>query len=121
MLSAIAAQPGWLIAWIVWLFAVNAAGLLFFAEIEARWVLAALVASCAGIWILYQLDGFTRLLGLAHVVFWTPLVIYLYGRLSNLVGPPLFERWLRLLLASNGLALVIDYVDVLRYLLGDPN
>lgn len=119
MLSAIAAQPWWLLAWIVWLTAVNAAGLLFAAETEARWALAALVASWVGIWILFQFAGFTRLLGLAHVVFWTPLVVYLYGRLSRFVGPPRFERWLRLLLASDGLALMIDYVDVMRYILGD--
>lgn len=119
MLSAILQEPWWLVAWIGWLFAINAAGLLFVSEVEARWVLGALAASALAMWILYQLAGYTRLLGLSHVLFWTPLVVYLYRRLSSLVGPPLFERWMRLLLATNGLSLLIDSVDVLRYLLGD--
>ena len=118
MLSAILQEPWWLVAWIGWLFAVNAAGLLFVSEIEARWVLAALVASGVTMWVLYELAGYTRLLGLAHVLYWTPLVVYLYRRLSTLMGPPLFEHWVRLLLATNGLSLLVDSVDVLRYLFG---
>ena len=70
-------------------------------------------------WVLYEINGYNRFLGLAHVVFWTPLSIYLYRRLRNLFGPPLFESWIRVLLASIGLSLVIDYVDVLRYIMGD--
>lgn len=119
MLSAMLQEPWWLVAWIGWLVLVNSAALLFFSEIEARWVLAAFAASAVTMSILHLLVGYARFLGLAHVVFWTPLVIYLYRRLSNLVGPPLFESWLRLLLATNGLSLVVDYVDVVRYLLGD--
>lgn len=119
MLSAIFQQPWWLVSWIGWLALVNLSAIFFFAEIEARWVLAAFGASALTMFGLYELVGYARLLGLAHVLFWTPLVIYLYRRLSNLVGPPLLERWLRLLLATNGLSLVIDYVDVLRYLLGE--
>ena len=119
MLSAMLAEPWWLVVWVGWMVLINSAGVLFVSEIEARWVLAAFAASAVTMWILYQFVGYTRLLGLAHVLYWTPLVIYLYRRLSNFVGPPLFERWLRLLLATNGLSLVIDYVDVARYLFGD--
>ena len=46
-------------------------------------------------------------------------MFYLFQRLSNVLGPRLFETWLRVLMATNGLSLVIDYVDVLRYLMGD--
>ena len=87
---------------------------------EARWALAAFLAS-----FVFMIDSVssqlatTDCLGLAHVVFWTPLVLYLYARLTNLVGPRLFERWIRILLATNGVSLVVDYVDVLRYVMGD--
>jgi hypothetical protein len=119
LIAEILREPWWLLAWIGWLGVVNAASLAFLAEVEARWTLAAFVGTFALMSVLYEMTGYNRLLGLAHVVCWTPLVVYLYGRLTNLVGPPLFESWIRVLLATNGLSLVIDYVDVARYLLGD--
>ena len=119
MVGEILAEPWWLLAWIGWLGAINMASALFLSEIEARWTLAAFIASFVTMSVLYEVNGYNRLLGLAHIIYWTPLVIYLYRRLRNLVGPPLFESWVRILLATNGLSLVIDYVDVLRYALGD--
>ena len=119
LIAEILLEPWWLLAWIGWLGVVNAASVAFLSEVEARWTLAALIAGLALMSVLYEITGYNRLLGLAHVVCWTPLVVYLYSRLSNLVGPPLFEGWIRLLLATNGLSLVIDYVDVARYLMGD--
>lgn len=119
MIGEILSQPWWLLIWIAWLGTVNALSLAFLSEVEARWTLAAFLASFVFMSILYQVNGYNRLLGLAHVVFWTPLVIYLYARLTNLVGPRLFERWIRILLATIGLSLVVDYVDVLRYVMGD--
>jgi hypothetical protein len=119
LITEIAAQPWWLLSWIVWLGCVNLASLLFLPEIEARWTLLAFLGGAITMWVLYEIGGYTRLLGLAHVIFWTPLVVYLYRRLGNLVGSPLFEGWVRVLLASLGVSLVIDYVDVLRYLMGE--
>ena len=88
-------------------------------ESEARWVLAAFVASFTLMNVLYYTGGYNRFLGLAHIIFWTPLLIFLYRRVTKLLGPRRYESWIRILLASNGVSLVIDYVDVLRYLLGD--
>ena len=119
LIAEILREPWWLVAWVGWLAAVNLASLAFLSEAEARWTLAAFGAGFVGMSLLYQVNGYNRLLGLPHVVFWTPLVIYLYRRLTNLVGPRLFERWIRVLLATIGLSLVIDYVDVIRYLMGD--
>jgi len=119
MIGELLQQPWWLLLWIGWLGVVNLTALAFFSEVEARWVLIALAGSSIFILILCELNGYNRLLGLGHVVFWTPLMIYLYRRLPTLVGPRLFEQWIRVLLASIGVSLVVDYVDVLRYLLGD--
>lgn len=119
MIGQILQEPWWLLAWIGWLGLVNAAGLAFLREIEARWVLAALTGSFLLMSALYHFSGYNRFLGLGHVLFWTPLVLYLYRRLSRMVGPRLYETWIRVLLATNGVSLVIDYVDVLRYLMGD--
>jgi len=119
MIGAMLNEPLWLIAWIGWLGAVNMASLFFLRESEARWVLAAFVASFTLMNVLFYTSGYNRFLGLAHVVFWTPLLLFLYRRLSRVLGPRRYENWLRILLTSNGVSLVIDYVDVLRYLFGD--
>lgn len=119
LIAEILQEPWWLLAWIAWLGVVNVAAVAFWSEDEARWVLAAFVGAFVAMQVLYQLNGYNRFLGLAHIVFWVPLLIYLYGKLSKVVGPRLFETWLRVLMATNGVSLVIDVVDVLRYLAGD--
>ena len=119
MISELLQQPWWLLIWLGWLATVNLTSLAFLSEVEARWVLVAFAGSFLFMLILDEVNGYNRLLGLGHMVFWTPLSIYLYRKLDTLVGPRLFESWVRVLLATIGLSLVIDYVDVLRYLLGD--
>lgn len=119
MIAQILQEPWWLMTWITWLGLVNALSLAFLDHEEARWVLAAWIASFITMQILYELFGYTRILGLAHMIFWIPLVIYLYRRLLRMVGPTVYESWIRVLLATIGLSLVIDSVDVLRYMLGD--
>lgn len=114
-----------------WLFAVNAVfllGLAFWPDSLARFTLAAYVAS--GPWLVaimvYQ-RGLTRLLGVAHLVPWLPLVAYLALRLgSDVVGPQLSiaampHQWAYAvsLLLITGICLVIDIVDVWRWHRGE--
>ena len=53
------------------------------------------------------------------MIFWTPLVIYLARRLWKLEQASAFGVWVRVLVLTTGLSLLIDYVDVVRYLMGD--
>ena len=119
MITAILSEPWWLIAWAGWMAVINMTSLFFLRETEARWVLVAFLGSFVMMSVLFYVNGYNRFLGLAHIVFWTPLLFFLYRRLSRIVGPRLYENWIRILLATNGISLVVDYVDVLRYLLGD--
>jgi hypothetical protein len=68
---------------------------------------------------LYGELGYVRLLGLAHVLFWTPLAIYLYLRLKNpdVVTP--FRQVMWFLLLTMLVSLAFDYTDIVRYLLGE--
>lgn len=64
--------------------------------------------------------GMVRLLGVGHVIFWTPLLFYLVQRLRN--DPPariLSRSAMFLLTAVIAVALVFDYYDVLRWILGE--
>jgi len=69
--------------------------------------------------LLYSQFGMVRLLGLGHIIFWTPLAIYLLKRLRTNPPPRFFAAVMVILLATLVAALVFDYYDVLRWLLGE--
>ncbi len=112
-------QPLWLQAWIGWMILVNSASLLFLDRDAGKVTLALWVLNLVLMSTLCYLNGYNRLLGLSHVLCWTPLLVYLIPRLrtSNHNSP--FGIWLRVLIATNGVSLVVDYLDVARYALGD--
>ena len=59
--------------------------------------------------------GFTRLLGLGHIL-WFPLLVYLWRSLQGHPFDTGIGLWLRVLMVLNTLSLGIDTVDVVRYL-----
>ncbi len=114
----ILAQPTWLVAWVLWMMAVNLASVLWVGtRVEARWVLGAFALAASFMQVLFWAVGYARLLGLAHVLAWTPLVVYLARRWPRLEPGP-YRAWVGALLATDVTSLVVDYTDVARYLLG---
>ena len=118
MLEHIVAQPFWIKVWIFWILFLNSASVLFLGRAEGRWVLAAWCLAIATMQPIYLHFGYTRILGLAHLLWWTPLVVYLFRRRSSF-GEGRFGGWARLLVLTNAASLVVDAVDVVRFLLGD--
>jgi hypothetical protein len=112
-------QPLWVQLWVGWMVVVNTACLAFLRHTAARWVLAAWIGNMITMQALFTLNGFNRLLGLPHVLWWTPLLVYLVRQRPRLAPHTAFSRWVGLLLVTIALSLVIDYIDVARYLLGD--
>lgn len=114
-----------------WLFFLNGVFLLAFAFLEdpaAKWILAAYVASGPLLaWFMVQQRGLTKLLGLAHLLPWIPLLVYLTLRVSsNVAGPlvsvsvaPAFAVYLYVMLACLALCLSLDVWDAVRYLRGE--
>jgi hypothetical protein len=119
MFPYILSEPLYLQLWIFWLIVINTACIFFLRQAEARWVLAAWIVNIVLMTVLFELNGYNRLLGLAHVIAWTPLLVYLHRRRERLSGDQLFDGWIRTLFVTDLLALIIDYVDVVRYFLGD--
>ncbi|MDH3746307.1 MAG: hypothetical protein OES47_14505 [Acidobacteriota bacterium] len=119
MFSEMMALPLALQSWLLWLVIINSASLFFLRHQEGRWVLFAWVANIITITALFEWKGYTRLLGLSHVVWWTPLLIYLWRRREATANHGGFSTWLRVLFWTNSVSLAIDYTDVTRYLLGD--
>ncbi len=92
---------------------------LFFLErLEAQVVLAAIMASMAVMTLITGTTGFTRLLGLGHI-FWIPLLYFLGTHLDQIPPDDGFGVWVRALMVINATSLVIDAVNVLRYLAGE--
>lgn len=120
LMDFIRAEPLPLFMWVVVLMLMNTVSVLFFKRIEALWVLATWIANGIFMSFLLAQFGYTRILGLSHVVFWTPLLIYLWRRrVSWAVSATLSGKWLLGLFAVNLASLIVDYLDVIRYLMGD--
>ena len=85
---------------------------------EAQIVLVTFVVGTMLMTFLTSISGFTRLLGLGHIL-WIPLLYFLWSRLSE--NPPngFFGIWIRVLMTLNALSLIIDTVDVVRYIAGE--
>lgn len=115
----------------IWLFALNAVfltGIAFWEEDVARIVLAAWVGTgplLAAFMIVQR--GLTRLLGVAHLIPWIPMVLYLELRLiGSTVGPqisweaaPALFAWVLILLAFTYVCLAFDVYDLLRWVRGE--
>lgn len=118
MLDHVLNEPFWLKVWISWLVFLNSASLLFIRRPEARWVLVAWVANLVTMSRLFDEFGYTRILGLSHVLWWSPLLVYLLRRRAGF-GEGAFGGWARWLTLSIAVSLAIDYVDVARWALGE--
>lgn len=122
--DAIAGQGPVLRLWVLWLTIIMLAApvvLLLFRGTRRDGVvgLAAAFAVMISMQWLYTQVGFVRLLGLPHVLIWTPLAIYLLVRLrtGRMPAPARAVTWVFLL--SILVSLAFDYVDVIRWLLGE--
>ena len=105
--------------WLALLVIVNFVIPLFFLNrLEAQVVAGTLIASVILMTGLTALSGFTRLLGLGHIL-WIPLLYFLWMRLEQNPVDDLFGLWLRVVMILNAASLIIDVIDVGRYIAGD--
>lgn len=99
--------------------AVNAVAPLFFLQhVEAQAVLAAFLVSYALMAYLTSRFGFSRILGLGHIL-WIPMLILLFPALGSVPSSDSFGIWIRALFVINAISLVIDAVDVTRFITGE--
>ena len=105
--------------WIGLLVVVNIAGPIYFFEaLEAKIVLAAFLASATSMTAIFAAKGFVRLMGIGHI-FWVPMVPWLWNRLDQVAPGDLLGYWMIAVVAVNGIALIIDAIDVVRYVRGE--
>ncbi len=110
------------VPWRLWLMLLVAFNLvlplLLIGHTEAQLVVGVFFVSMALMVILTMAAGFTRLLGLGHIL-WIGLLGLLVPRLGQIPADDLFGVWIRVLILLNAISLVIDTIDVIRYVRGD--
>jgi hypothetical protein len=122
--QAIAQQPMWVQYWLyVLIFGIVVLPLALLiwrqTRLTAVVTIAASILAGLGVNWVYTKFGYVKLLGLPHIIFWTPLVYYLLKTLKRADIPKWPRRIIIVVLAVFVVSLVFDYVDVIRYLFGN--
>jgi hypothetical protein len=122
--QAIALQPKWVGYWLDWLlfgaFVLPIALLIWRqSRIAAVATIVTSAAGAFGVQWLYSHLGYVKLLGLPHIVLWTPLAYYLFVQVRRGDMPPWPRRIMMVVLATIMISLAFDYADIVRYALGE--
>ena len=115
---------GWLTVWLYWMaFAIAVTPLvLIFSKatrLDAIVVFFTNLAMFVGMSWVYDQMGYVRLMGIVHVILWTPLLIFLLLRAKNGEMPLPCRLVMWMFAATLAVSLVFDYTDTIRYLLGE--
>ncbi len=107
------------VAWVGILMIANMVMPVFFIEtLEAQVVLGAMIGGAAFQMAIFKMKGFVRLLGIGHIL-WVPLVIWLaLGFKPEQLASP-FGIWVAAVMILDSVSLMIDGVDVARYIKGE--
>ena len=107
------------VGWVMLLMITNMVIPLFYLGTpEGKVVLGAFVFAALFQTAIFSAKGFVRLLGIGHIA-WIPMVAWLSTRLDLAPAGSFFRYWLLATLAVVSLSLLIDAVDVVRYLRGE--
>ena len=108
--------------WVGWLgmltFANFISPLIFITTLEGQVVLGTGIVSAMIQMGIFQAKGFVRLLGIGHSP-WIPMLVWLWTRLDWDFS--IFSYWILALIVLNSLSLIIDAMDVARYLMGEQD
>ena len=113
-------QPLWLVIWIAIMVGIHIAAVPFaFKDWRPRVMVIAMILNGIFMSALFSKFGYTRILGLSHVIFWTPVLIYLWKTRNHHPERVWTGRFIRLSMAVIFISLIVDYIDVIRYVMGD--
>jgi hypothetical protein len=121
--QAITLQPLWVQYWLkVLVFGVLILPIALLVwkqtRITSLVILAASALAGFGVFRMFDTFGYVKLLGLPHVILWTPLAYYLFTQIKREDMPIWPRRNMIVVLAVFVASLVFDYVDVVRYVVG---
>ena len=104
--------------WAILLIAVNLGAVFFLDTLQGRVALVAMLAGALIMAAIHHRLGFVRLLGIGHIL-WIPMLPWMAAGLHEIeTGSPL-HTWVRALIVCNVISLIIDAIDVTRFLRGE--
>ena len=123
-LSDVHAQPAWVRLWTAWMVVVIVAAPVVMRKYGAArrdhlLVAVSTLALIVAVPLWHSHVGYVRLVGLPHLPVWTPLAVYLYCRRKHLSSPWQLRWAVNVFMATIIISLAFDYVDTVRYLLGE--
>ncbi len=102
--------------WVNWMMIIFISSILFvWKNKEARWALAALLVTLPTALLIFKLWGNVHLFALAHLLWWTPLLVYLiksFQRQEKFKHWGALRLWHHLLCATIVVSLLFDVRDV---------
>ncbi len=110
--------------WVNWMMVVFMSSICFVRRhIEARWALASFICSMSLAILIFHLWGNIHLFGLAHLILWAPLFIYLLMRFKSDLEKKykswsLFKIWIIMLITTIGVSLPFDIRDIFLVIQG---
>lgn len=121
LLEHIGQEPLWLQIWVNWMVFINLFGIVFiWSRVEPRWVVAAFLCSAIFMNFLFSLHGYQKILGASHIIFWTPLLVYLFLRRYEIGRYGASAVYLGVVFATDFISLIIDFSDVARFVIDGP-
>jgi len=113
-------QPLWLVIWIAIMIGIHVVAVpLAFKDWRPRIMVIVMILNGGFMSALFSKFGYTRILGLSHIIFWTPLLAYLWKSRNANPERIWIGRFVRVSMGVIFVSLLVDYVDVIRYILGD--
>lgn len=105
-------RPVYEVIWVFYMMAINLYAIRFWDEPLAKAIVVVFLISSMLMMGLYSKFGFTKILGLGHIL-WIPLAIYIAFFLGSADGS--YFSYLVVLLFTISISLVIDIYDVWTY------
>ncbi len=120
LLEQVSGLPGHLQWWLLWLVVITLLMPLVMSRNSLpRMVLLFQAANLVFGSLLASNYGLVRLLGLSHLLFWTPPLVLALREFGSAKIGGVYALWLKCFIATVSVSLVVDFVDVVRYLAGE--
>ena len=123
MMTAIEASSTPIVAlWINWMVLIFLLSIIFvWRHKTARYVLLAIILTGPIGYLVWSLTGKVHLIGIAHLIVWFPMAVYLYFnefKQENFKWKSVYGVWLILLVTTIIISLVFDVRDIALVLMG---
>ena len=122
--EAMALQPEWVMMWVYVLVAgafVTPVVLLIWKASRKAGIITLVASLLAGfgVQMIFEAMGYVKLLGLPHLILWVPIVVFLMAQQARGDMPNWPRRIIWFITAIICISLVFDFIDVVRWILGE--